>query len=125
MYGTRRSNESTRPSTAAPYDAQIEFIDSFPYTSNPNLPKYLERYEGRIQEFYPEFHPYVVPKAASSGAAMKPLRDGSKNTHFALGQQQQQPQHSSSADDDRPSMGETMSKAQQSATVIASKHGKG
>lgn len=116
-YGTRRSNDST---TASPYDAQFEFIDSFPYTSNPNLPKFLERYEGRIQEFYPEFHPYVVPKAASSGAAMKPLRDGSKNTHFAL----TSVQHQSSAEDDRPSMGGPASKAQ-SATVIASKHGKG
>lgn len=112
--------------TASPYDAQVDFIDSFPYTSNPNLPKFFQHYE-KIQEFYPEFHPYVVPKAASSGgSAMKPLRDGSKNTHFAstLNQQQFDASLSSSAEDSHSSMDGPASRAN-GATIIASNAGKG
>lgn len=117
--------------TASPYDAQVDFIDSFPYTSNPNLPKFFQHYE-KIQEFYPEFHPYVVPKAApSSGSAMKPSRDGSKNTHFASTSNQKSAglwpssSSSSSSDEDNRSSMDGPASRTNSATIIASNAGKG
>lgn len=111
--------------TASPFDAQVDFIDSFPYTSNPNLPKYFQHYE-KIQEFYPEFHPYVVPKAASSGGSvMKPSRDGSKNNHFASTSNQQAAASSSSSDEDSRSSMERPASRTNSATIIASNAGKG
>lgn len=68
--------------TELPLD--VEFVDSFQFTSNPNIPKLFQQYE-KIQEFYPEFHPYVGVAAKSptrlpsSSNGSKPSRDGSKN----------------------------------------------
>lgn len=68
--------------TVLPLD--VEFVDSFQFTSNPNIPKLFQQYE-KIQEFYPEFHPYVGVAAKSptrlpsSSNGSKPSRDGSKN----------------------------------------------
>ncbi|XP_055326516.1 furin-like protease 1 [Sitodiplosis mosellana] len=90
----------TTTTTASPFDAHVELVGSFQYTSNPNIPKLFQRYE-KIQEFYPEFHPYVSqPKAASSisanggTVAVKPSRDGSKYNHFLSTSNQQQQQQS-------------------------------
>lgn len=83
--------------TLSPLDAHVELVASFQYTSNPNIPKLFQRYE-KIQEFYPEFHPYIgLPKASSSisgsgsTVAGKPSRDGSKHSHFVSTSKQQSP----------------------------------
>lgn len=121
VHETKKLNDSTpfHPTTISSFDAKVDIIDGIPYTSNPNFPKFFQRYE-KIQEIYPEFHPYVVPKVLSSGSAMKPSRDGSKNTHFALTSNQQ----TSSAEDSHLSMDGPPSRIQ-SSTVITSKNGKG
>lgn len=68
--------------TVLPLD--VELVDSFQFTSNPNIPKLFQQYE-KIQEFYPEFHPYVGSAAKSptrlpsSSNGSKPSRDGSRN----------------------------------------------
>lgn len=63
--------------TVLPMD--VELVDSFQFTSNPNIPKLFQQYE-KIQEFYPEFHPYVgaAAKSPSTSNGSKPSRDGSK-----------------------------------------------
>lgn len=65
--------------------AQIEMLDTMhqPHTSNSNIPKLFQKYE-KIQQIYPEFHPYVVqqPKQSSSNGG-KPSRDGSRNQFFS------------------------------------------
>lgn len=90
--------------TVLPMD--VELVDSFQFTSNPNIPKLFQQYE-KIQEFYPEFHPYVgaaaksPTRAPSSSNGSKPSRDGSKNymnsaadaTLDGSHAQQQQQQH--------------------------------
>lgn len=64
--------------TVLPSD--VELVDSFQFTSNPNIPKLFQQYE-KIQEFYPEFHPYVgvAAKSPSTSNGSKPSRDGSKS----------------------------------------------
>lgn len=77
-------NRLAATATAAINDpnAHVEFIDSFQFTSNPNIPKLFQQYE-KIQEFYPEFHPYVgangrastrFPSSNGSGGGGKPSR---------------------------------------------------
>lgn len=114
--------------TASPIDASVEFVDSFQYTSNPNIPKYFQRYE-KIQEFYPEFHPYVLPKASSpvnSGSvAVKPSRDGSKNNHFISSSSNQESSMPFVEESNQTSKKTSASRAQSVATVISAKNGKG
>lgn len=128
--GGSSSKSVAAKTTASPFDAHIELVDSFQYTSNPNIPKLFQRYE-KIQEFYPEFHPYVgLPKASSQiGAASsstatggKPSRDGSKNSHFLSTANQE------SAPLPIGMLANTSKKSSartQSSTVVASKNGKG
>lgn len=128
--------------TASPFDAHVELVDSFQYTSNPNIPKLFQRYE-KIQEFYPEFHPYVsLPKASSSISsnggtiAVKPSRDGSKYNHFSStsNQQQQQQQQSppsvsaeisTSRTHDISALQKPSTSRTQSSAMISSTNGKG
>lgn len=100
--------------TVLPLD--VELVDSFQFTSNPNIPKLFQQYE-KIQEFYPEFHPYVGSVAKSptrlpsSSNGSKPSRDGSKNymnspsadaaSSFTRQQQQQQQNINYAVDADR------------------------
>lgn len=83
---------SNHPSTLAPDALWVD-----PNASNPNIPKLFQRYE-KIQEVYPEFHPYVGPVKSSTrtpyGAASysgssalstshgKPSRENSKSLFF-------------------------------------------
>lgn len=134
VYAAAAAAIPTKPSVttiASTFDAHVEFVDSIPYTSNPNIPKYFQRYE-KIQEFYPEFHPYIagLPKASSSisgssssssSIAVKPSRDGSKNSHFMSTSNQQ----SSFSSAESASSSADASKKSQSLTVISSKTGKG
>lgn len=74
---------SSKATTIGAIAAQIEMLDSLQqHTSNPNIPKLFQKYE-KIQEIYPEFHPYVVqqPKQPPSNGG-KPSRDGSRNLFF-------------------------------------------
>lgn len=64
-------------------------------TSNPNIPKLFQKYE-KVQEIYPEFHPYDGPKyptrgpfALSINGNGKPSRENSKS--FFFGDTQQYP----------------------------------
>lgn len=126
------SIKMTTTTTLSPYDAHVELVDSFQYTSNPNIPKLFQRYE-KIQEFYPEFHPYVsLPKASSIGTATgaKPLRDSSKNSHYSsiTNNNQQASSSSSSSGGVQPastSKKSSSSRTQQSSAVISSTNGKG
>lgn len=68
-----------------------------PPTSNPNIPKLFQKYE-KVQEIYPEFHPYDGPKyqsvtrgpfAVSINGNGKPSRENSKS--FFFGDTQQYP----------------------------------
>lgn len=57
------------------------------HTINPNIPKLFQKYD-KIQEVYPEFHPYVGPKNPTrspfSGSNNgKPSRENSKSLFFA------------------------------------------
>lgn len=60
-------------------------------TSNPNIPKLFQKYE-KIQEVYPEFHPYVGPKNPTRSPYLasvpisshgKPSRENAKSLSFA------------------------------------------
>lgn len=62
-------------------------------TSNPNIPKLFQKYE-KVQEIYPEFHPYDGPKfptrgpfALSINGNGKPSRENSKSFFFGDTQQ--------------------------------------
>ncbi len=62
-------------------------------TSNPNIPKLFQKYE-KVQEIYPEFHPYDGPKYATRGPFAlsingngKPSRENSKSFFFGDTQQ--------------------------------------
>lgn len=123
--------------TASPFDAHVELVGSFQYTSNPNIPKLFQRYE-KIQEFYPEFHPYVsLPKASSSISANggtvagKPSRDGSKYNHFSSSSNQQQSPPSVSAEistsrtHDISTLQKPSTSRTQSSAMISSTNGKG
>ncbi|XP_031635656.1 furin-like protease 1 isoform X1 [Contarinia nasturtii] len=129
-----------RITTASPLDAHFELVGSFQYTSNPNIPKLFQRYE-KIQEFYPEFHPYVgLPKASSSvssssgggSVAVKPSRDGSKHNHFTfISNNQQAPPSSTFAQISNGRSHEILSLSQkpsttrtQSSAIISSTNGK-
>lgn len=64
-----------------------------PPTSNPNIPKLFQKYE-KVQEIYPEFHPYDGPKyatrspfALSINGNGKPSRENSKSFFFGDTQQ--------------------------------------
>lgn len=128
-----------RITTASPFDAHFELVGSFQYTSNPNIPKLFQRYE-KIQEFYPEFHPYVgQPKASSSISstnggmvAGKPSRDGSKHNHFTFISNNQQAPPSTLAELSNGQNHEITSLSQkpstsrtQSSAMISSTNGKG
>lgn len=76
----------------------IDILDSFQFTSNPNIPKHFQQYE-KIQKFYPELQPYEnVSKqptrspSVSSGGNGKPSRDGSRGNYFSNNNQQQNQQ---------------------------------
>lgn len=139
MAMTRNLAKFTTTTTSSPLDAHVELVASFQYTSNPNIPKLFQRYE-KIQEFYPEFHPYIgLPKASSSlsgsgigsSVAGKPSRDGSKHSHFLSTSNQQSPSSTSlemstsrSNHDASGANKPTTSKTQSSA-IISSTNGKG
>lgn len=123
--------------TASPYDDHVELVDTFEYTSNPNIPKLFQRYE-KIQEFYPEFHPYVgLPKASSSingnrgiTAAGKPSRDGSKHNYTSSTSNQQSPPSTSAEISNTrseyvSSVQNPFSSRTQSSAMISSTNGKG
>lgn len=119
--------------TASPFDAHVEIVASFQYTSNPNIPKLFQRYE-KIQEFYPEFHPYVLPKASSSGgggSAGKPSRDGSKHKDFSFTSNHQSSSASVSAEISTSRSHEVFAAQKpftsrtQTSAVISSTNGKG
>lgn len=54
------SSTNASSSTTITFDstADVEIVDNIQFSSNPNIPKLFQQYE-KIQEFYPEFHPYV------------------------------------------------------------------
>lgn len=126
-----------KTTTASPYDDHVELVDTFEYTSNPNIPKLFQRYE-KIQEFYPEFHPYVgLPKASSSingnrgiTAAGEPSRDGSKHNHTSSTSNQKSPpltsaEISNSRSVDVSSVQKPSLSRIQSSGMISSTNGKG
>lgn len=78
------TTKASKASTIGALAAQIEMLDAFQqHTANPGIPKFFQKYE-KIQQIYPEFHPYVVqqPKQATSNSG-KPSRDGSRNQFFS------------------------------------------
>lgn len=70
--------------------ADIELFDRI-HTINPNIPKMFQKYD-KIQEVYPEFHPYVAPPKSGtivptqrplySSVNGKPSRENSKSLFF-------------------------------------------
>lgn len=144
---------ATAPPQPTPLD--VDLVDSFQYTSNPNIPKMFQKYE-KIQEFYPEFHPYVgaartPTRNPSSSGGGKPSRDGSKSNYFALLDQEESsaisiaspgfalPPSASDLSTSRvlstallgtaakksPAASTSQSMRTQTSTLIASKNGKG
>lgn len=81
------------PSTIEPHLEHIEFLDNFSFTSNPNIPKLFQQYE-KIQEFYPEFHPYIGINGKSS--TRYPQTNVGNNGKPSRANQQFQSQFSSS-----------------------------
>lgn len=125
----------SKVTTASPLDAHVELVGNLQHTSNPNIPKLFQRYE-KIQEFYPEFHPYVgLPKASSSlsgstsGGAMsgKPSRDGSKHSHFISTSNQQDPPSASveSINFAKSALEKPSTSRTEGTAVISSTNGKG
>lgn len=138
---TIKNPASMPTTTATPLDEHVEQVASFQYTSNPNMPNLFQRYE-KIQEFYPEFHPYVqniYPKASSSvvvggvsggAVAGKPSRDGSKHNHFVATSNQQVPASvpidmSTSRNQDTFAQQKVSPSRTQSSAIISSTNGKG
>lgn len=134
---TIQSTTTTAAPTASSFDTHVELVANFQYTSNPNIPKLFQRYE-KIQEFYPEFHPYVgLPKASSSisGSAIagKPSRDGSKYAHFSSASNPEPPPSSHShelasdrnGNQDASGVQKPISSRTQSSAIISSTNGKG
>lgn len=143
----KTTSSATTTTTSTATLAHVELIDSFQYTSNPNIPKLFQKYE-KIQEFYPEFHPYVggqksptrYPVGSGSGTGNgKPSRDGSKSNYFTSTNQQQSSFPSSlsisssgfatgSATSKLLStalLGTAAKKNSQSSAVVSTKNGKG
>lgn len=80
---------TSKATTIGLLGGQIEMVDKLQQqqqqhqqATNPDIPKLFQKYE-KIQQIYPEFHPYVVqqPKQAPSNGG-KPSRDGSRNQFF-------------------------------------------
>ena len=67
-------------------DAAMNRPDRWP-TANPNIPKPFQKYE-KIQQIYPEFHPYTGPKDNVASPLLpvsngKPSREYSKSIFFS------------------------------------------
>lgn len=83
------TTKASKATTIGVLAAQIEILDAFhqqqeeQHGVNSNIPKFFQKYE-KIQQIYPEFHPYVVqqPKQTASNGG-KPSRDGSRNQFFS------------------------------------------